>query len=110
MPAFASSAARMPPAAPTPTITTSAFSVAMATSPNFCCWTFVGLWAEPGTAGLRFAPAPLDKRAGILPVAVHDRIGRHVGERLDGERRIKAAHGRMGRRSHDEEIRDVPAL
>src|SRR5437867_6620931 len=52
----------------------------------------------------------LRERSGILLVAIHDRIGAHVGERLDRERRIEAAHRWVSRAADDEEVGDVPAL
>jgi hypothetical protein len=61
-------------------------------------------------AEFRSYEVPLQERSGILLVAIHDRIGAHVGERLDRERRIEAAHRREGRAANDEEVWDVPAL
>src|SRR6266849_4279052 len=52
----------------------------------------------------------LQQRPGALLISVHDRIGAHIGERLDGERRIEAAARWEGRAADDEEVRDVPAL
>jgi len=60
-------------------------------------------------AEFRSYEVPLQERSGILLVAIHDRIGAHVGERLDRERRIEAAHRREGRAANDEEVWDVPA-
>ena len=38
----------------------------------------------------------LYERPGIFLVAIHERIGAHVGERLDCKRRIEAAHRWIG--------------
>ena len=48
--------------------------------------------------------------ARALLVAVDDRVGAHVGERLDRQRRIEPAHRREGRAADHEQVRDVPAL
>jgi hypothetical protein len=52
----------------------------------------------------------LHEWARALTVAVRDRIGGHIGERLDRERRIVARRGREVRAADDEQIGDVPAL
>src|SRR5262245_63653385 len=52
----------------------------------------------------------LQQWSGPLPIAIRDRVGAHIGEGLDGERRIEAALGREGRAADDEEVRDIPAL
>jgi len=39
------------------------------------------------------ARVQLYERAGLAFVALGDGVGAHVGERLDGERRIESAHG-----------------
>src|SRR5947207_12504839 len=51
-----------------------------------------------------------DERSSLVPVAMHDRVGAHIRERLNGERRIEPAHRREGRTADDEQIRNVPAL
>ena len=51
-----------------------------------------------------------DERFWLVPVAMHDRVGAHVRERLNGERRVEPAHRREGRTADDEQIRNVPAL
>src|ERR1700691_842668 len=44
-------------------------------------------------------------------VSIDQRVGAHIGQRLDGERRVEAgAHGWEGRAADDEQIRNVPAL
>src|ERR1700686_1267866 len=53
---------------------------------------------------------PLHERAGSAFVAFHDGIGAHIGERLDGERGIEAAHRWKGRAANQEEVRNVPGL
>src|SRR5262245_43113831 len=86
MPALASSAARIPPAAPTPTITTSAFSVAIVPSPSA-----FGLRLKPhngGPVGLaalqvlgreqRLRSGEADEApSGEIPVPTIDRISEH---------------------------------
>src|SRR5215475_1774788 len=52
----------------------------------------------------------LQERSRTLPVTVHDRIGAHIGERLDGERRIEPAHARERGAPDDEQVRHIPAL
>src|SRR5262245_7367646 len=52
----------------------------------------------------------LQQRTRILLITVHDRIGAHVGQRLDRERRVESAHCRVGRAADDEQVRHVPAL
>src|SRR5207247_8446161 len=51
----------------------------------------------------------LDERPRALSIAVHDRVRRHVGQRLHGQRRIEAADGRKDRAARDKEVRNVPA-
>src|ERR1700732_331876 len=58
----------------------------------------------------RATESPLQERSGMILVAIHDRLGAHVGERLDRERWIEAAHRWEGRAADDEEVGDVPAL
>src|SRR6185436_9292503 len=43
------------------------------------------------------------ERPRLAPVALHDRVGAQVGERLDGERRIETAHRRKRRAADDEQ-------
>src|SRR5216684_2493146 len=85
----------------------------------FCQFAATGsYWPIPAWAlaprdswvGWRAHEWPLNERAGIFLVAVHDRIGAHVSDRLDRERRVEAAHRREGRAADDEQVRDVPAL
>src|SRR4051812_18403575 len=105
MPALLSSAARIPPAAPTPMMTTSAFSVAMLVAPTTVCCVPARRW--PNSPWL---PGPLDQRAGSLLIAIDDRVGAHKGERLNRQRRIESAHGRMGRAAEDEQVGNIPTL
>jgi hypothetical protein len=46
----------------------------------------------------------------IVTVPVSDRVGTHIGERLDGERRVEAAHRRERRTPDHKQIGHVPAL
>src|SRR5262245_47290025 len=128
MPALPSSAARMPPAAPPPTMTTSVFSVAMAHAlrlpavirglgPRVClvfanskCSLRERTDCRAEARQSRGRAESLEQRSRILLVAIGDRVGAHIGERLNGERRIKAAHRREARTADDEEVRNIPAL
>src|SRR6266566_3352396 len=103
MPALPSSAARMPPAAPTPTMTTSGFSVAMA---HILPSSGLGLQADDGEPRERFAalhvrrgefhlPAGESHQApsGEVLVAAVNRVGEHSFHRVrahgvkEGDRR-----------------------
>src|SRR5262245_43915883 len=124
MPALPSSAARMPPAAPTPTMTTSVFSVAMAhalrlpagsrgrilVSGNSKCGLRDKTDCRAEARQSRDRAGSLEQRSRVLLVAVGDGVGAHIGERLDGQRRIEAAHRREARAADDEQVRNVPAL
>src|SRR6516162_2730629 len=46
----------------------------------------------------------------IFPISVSDRVGTHIGERLDGERRVEAAYRRERRTPDHEQIGHVPTL
>src|SRR5689334_6631788 len=59
---------------------------------------------------VRSAALPLNKWAWALSVAVHDRVCRHIGERLDRQRRIKARLRREVRAADHEQVGNVPAL
>src|SRR5947209_7168306 len=53
----------------------------------------------------------LKKCAGILLVPTDDGVGAHIGQRLDGQRRIEAAAlRREGRAADHEQVRHVPGL
>src|SRR6185312_4929643 len=103
MPALPSSAAMMPPAAPTPTMTTSVFCVAMADllPKTLTVRTRVRSDARCSRAS--------QQRSRIFPVAVDDRIRAHEGERLDGQRRIEARLRRKRRAADHEQIGNIPA-
>src|SRR5690348_12917298 len=106
MPALPSSAARMPPAAPTPTMTTSVFSVAMVSSPSAC-----GLRLQPDDGQARERLAALhvfggefqlrareayQLPAGELLVAAVDRVGEHAFHRVRAQRVEKGDGRRPG--------------
>src|SRR5262245_47577287 len=111
MPALPSSAARMPPAAPTPTMTTSVFSVAMSRPPHR--WFGLRLQAGDGRAGewilalhiggreqrLRAGEADQDP-AGEVLVAAIDGVGEHPFHRVSAhgvEERLRARPGERRR-------------
>ena len=52
----------------------------------------------------------LQQQLRISPVPVGDRIGTHISERLDGERRVEATHRRECRTPDHEQIGHVPTL
>src|SRR5262245_36413280 len=110
MPALPSSAASTPPAAPTPTMTTSAFPVAITPPeqlPSELRLFFCVTQRSSCIAELRhLVCSGLDQLARVLPVLVHDRVGGHVGERLDRERRVVARRGREVGAADDEQIGD----
>src|SRR6478672_7712970 len=96
MPALPSSAARIPPAAPTPTMTTSVFSVAMA---HILPSASLGLQADDGQPRERFAalhvrrgefhlPARESHQApsGEILVAAVNRVGEHPFHRVRAHR------------------------
>src|SRR5215472_11435805 len=108
IPALPSSAARIPPAAPTPTMTTSVFSVAMAYPPSPLG---LRLQADDGRAvGLpalhvlrreqRLRAREADQSpAGEVPVAAIDRVGKHSFHRVraDGvEERLRTGPHELG--------------
>src|SRR5580700_1277975 len=63
-----------------------------------------------GTWILRGISCCLNKSAGALFVAIDDGVGARIGEGLDGERGIEAAHRGKRRAADDEEIGDIPTL
>src|SRR5262245_24257214 len=89
MPALASSAARMPPVPPTPTMTTSVFSVAMVLASRPGLQTghrqpregLLALHVGLGEGGLRAGKAD-EPPAGKVLVAAIDRIGKHAFDRM----------------------------
>src|SRR5690242_13927439 len=111
MPALASSAARIPPAAPAPTMTTSVFSVAMALAPRLGLQAghrqpgegFPALHVGLGESRLRTGETN-ELPAGEVLVAAIDRVGEHAFDRVGAHRIEKRLRGRPG------EARDLVLL
>src|SRR3982074_2081659 len=57
-----------------------------------------------------FPENALEQGSRTLFISIRDRVGAHIGERLDRQRWIEAAHRGEGGAADDEEIRDIPAL
>src|SRR5437667_6006307 len=69
-----------------------------------------GMYNGQGRVGSYRARYNSDQRARALPVAVHDRVRRHVGQRLDRKRRVEARLRREIRAADHEQVGNVPAL
>src|SRR5580704_15393653 len=109
MPALASSAARIPPAAPTPTMTTSVFSVAMASRPlgrglalrlqthhGHALERVLALHVGLREHGLRAREAD-ELPAGEILVAAIDRVREHAFHRVGAQRVEEGLRGRPGK-------------